>query len=111
MDIISSCPSCHQPVKPADYFCPNCGKNIHPRPPSTSFSGLLILGLKTILLPPLGFIWGFHYFRQSDNKSKVIGLIVIIVTLIETVWLTHVTISMVNTVNQQVNQQMNLYGL
>ena len=111
MEIINSCPSCHQPIKSIDYFCPNCGKNLQPRPPSTSFSGLLILGLKTILLPPLGLIWGYRYLRQTENNSKLIGLVVIIVTIIETVWLTQSTIAMANSLNQQVNQQMNLYGL
>jgi len=59
----------------------------------------------------MGLIWGFRYLRQSDNKSKIIGLITILVTIIEIVWIIQSTVDLLNTVNQQVNQQINLYGL
>jgi hypothetical protein len=111
MDEIISCPKCRQPITLIDYFCPNCGKKIRSRPLSTSFFSLLFLLLKTLLLPPFGLIWGYRYLRQSDTTSKLVGLVVIVVTIIETVWLVEVTITTFNTVQQQINQQINSYGL
>jgi hypothetical protein len=105
------CQTCHQPVQENFYFCPNCGKNLKPSPPSTSISDQILLYLKSLLLPPMGIIWGFRYLRQSDTKSKVIGLIAISVTIIEIIWLIQTTVYTINTVNQQINQQMKLYGL
>ena len=111
MDNIVSCPNCHQLVKPTDYFCPNCGKKIRPAPLSTNLSSQIILYLKTLLLPPFGLIWGFQYLRQEDQRSKIIGLLVIIVTIVETIWLTQSTISIFSTLTQQISQQTQLYGL
>lgn len=110
MDGIVSCPSCHQPIEPIDYFCPKCGKKLRSRPLSTSFSSQIVLYLKTLLLPPFGLIWGYRYLHQPDTSSKLIGLITIIITVVETVWLTQTTINIINTANQQINQQVQLYG-
>jgi hypothetical protein len=111
MDEIISCPSCHQPVKMTDYFCFNCGKKLKSRPLSTSLTSQIILYLKTLLLPPFGLIWGYRYLRQPNTQSKFVGLITIIITIIEIVWLTQTTMNIINTTNQQINQQIQLYGL
>lgn len=111
MNEIVSCPSCHQPISQNNYFCANCGKKLQSRPLSTSLTGQIVLYLKTLLLPPFGLIWGYRYLRQSDASSKLIGIVVIIITVVETVWLTQVTINIINTTNQQINQQIQLYGL
>ncbi len=105
------CPICHQSVRPIDYFCSNCGKNLRPRPLSTSFSSQISLYVKTLLLPPLGIVWGFRYLRQPDAKSKIVGLITIVITVIEIVFLVKFTINLINIVNQQVSQQAQLFGL
>jgi hypothetical protein len=110
MDEIIACPQCHQPVVPADYFCPNCGKKLHSPPLSTTPTALLVLALKTLLLPPFGLYWGYRYLRQSDQTSKIVGLAVIIITIMETVWLIFATIAAVNTAQQQINGLMNSYG-
>ncbi|MFA6519025.1 MAG: hypothetical protein WCV93_05265 [Candidatus Shapirobacteria bacterium] len=111
MDEIISCPTCHQPVEQTDFFCSTCGKNLHPVPPSTSLSSQIVLYLKTLLLPPFGFIWSYRYLRQSDSKSKLIGLFTIVITVIEIIWLIQSTSGLINTVNQQISQQQELYGL
>ena len=105
------CPTCHQSVRRTDYFCYNCGKNLRPRPLSNSFSSQIILYIKTLLLPPLGIIWGFRYLRQQGVASKIVGLITIVITIIEIILLIKFTISLVNTVNQQIYQQTQLFGL
>jgi uncharacterized paraquat-inducible protein A len=110
MDEIVSCPSCHQPIELIDFFCPKCGKKLRSRPLSISLSSQIVLYLKTLLLPPFGLIWGYRYFRQPDTSSKLIGFITIIITVVEIVWLTQVTINMINIANRQINQQIQLYG-
>jgi hypothetical protein len=111
MDEDLSCSGCHQPVNQNDYFCHECGKKLRSPPLSTSISSQIWLYIKTLLLPPLGLIWGFRYLRQPDTKSKLIGWIAIIITIIETIWLIQTTVKVVNDTNQQINQQMRLYGL
>jgi len=105
------CPTCHQPIQPTYYFCSNCGKNLRPRPLSTSLSSQIPLYLKTLLLPPLGFIWGYRYLRQPDTRSKIVGLITIVITIVEIVFLIEFTVNLIDTVNRQIYQQTNLYGL
>lgn len=80
-------------------------------PLSTSFSTQITLYIKSLLLPPFGFLWGYRYLRQSDNVSKYVGIFTLLITAIEIIWIINTTVSMVNLVNQQVTQQMNLYGL
>ena len=36
----------------------------------------------SILLAPLGLVWGIRYLRQSDQKSKIIGIVAIVLTLL-----------------------------
>jgi len=111
MDETTLCPTCHQSVRLTDYFCSNCGKNLRPRPLSTSLLSQIALYLKTLLLPPLGFIWGYRYLRQPGTNSKIVGLITIAITIIEIVLLVEFAVNLVNTVNQQIYQQTSLYGL
>lgn len=111
MTDILTCPNCHQPINPTDYFCPNCGKKIRTPPPSTTLSSQILLYIKTLLLPPFGLYWGFRYLRQPDQKSKLIGLVVIVITIIETIFLIQYTINTINTVNQQIIQQSELFNI
>jgi len=111
MNEILFCPNCHQPIEATNFFCSNCGKKIKNPPLSTSISSQIFLYLKTLILPPFGLIWGYRYFRQPDSKSKLIGIFTIIITIIETIWLIQSTMSMVDTLNSQIYQQYNLYGL
>lgn len=73
-------------------------------PPSTSRSSLIILFLKTLLLPPFGLFWGYKYIRQSSSLSKAIGLAIIIITLLETIWVIQSTLTAYQTITTQVNQ-------
>jgi hypothetical protein len=100
------CPKCHVPVKSGDYFCSNCGTNLHPAPPSISIGSQLLLYLGSLLLPPMGIIWGFRYLRQPDSKSKAVGLIAMILTIVILVITVQVTVGFINTVNEQVNQKV-----
>ena len=111
MEGFVECFKCHQQVNANDYFCPFCGNKIRSPPPSTSISGIIVLLIKTVFLPPLGFIWGYRYLRQADNKSKIVGVVVIIITLAELIYGVVATVEIVDTANKQINQQFKLYGL
>jgi hypothetical protein len=111
MEGFMECSKCHQQVNANDYFCPFCGNKIRNPPPSTTVGGIVWLLVKTILLPPLGFIWGYRYLKQDNSKSKIIGVAVILITLAELVYGIVSTVEMVDMANKQINQQIKLYGI
>jgi len=99
------CPKCHQTVEPIDFFCRNCGTNLKAKPPDTSILAQLMLYVGSALLPPLGIIWAWRYLRQKDTKSRIIGLAAVVITIIELVVIAQISVSLVNTVNEQVYKQ------
>lgn len=109
-EIIIVCPVCHTSVRPTDYFCFNCGKNLHPAPPSTTIEKQLMIYIGSFLLPPMGVIWGFPYLRASDTKSKTVGYIAVAITvvtiIIYAVWINKI----MSGVSQQMNQVQGLEG-
>ncbi len=105
------CPRCHTEVKITDYFCYNCGKELKPKPLSTSFSAQVLLYLKCVLLPPLGIIWGIKYLRQVDRNSKTVGLVCIGLTVVVLVLVVQVAINTANSFNTALNSQLqNIQG-
>lgn len=102
-----TCPTCHQIVEGTDYFCPNCGKNLKPAPPSTTLTSQMELYGKSLLLPPLGFLWGYKYLKQPGMKAKMVGLTTMIITVVVLVFIVVSTVKLINTVNEQVNSQLN----
>ena len=106
MEGIINCPKCQQSVNANDFFCPFCGHKIRSPPLSTKWSSLVFLAIKTLLLPPFGFWWGYKYLKQEDKKSKVIGWVVVLVTIVELVWGYVATVDMVKLAKEQINLQM-----
>lgn len=103
-----TCKYCKASITINDYFCPSCGKKIKDKPLSTSMWKIIGVTLVTVLLPPFGLGWAFRYLRQPDQKSKIIGWLMIVLTIISLVYMVKVTIDLVGTVNQAVNTQMQL---
>jgi hypothetical protein len=111
MDVINVCPICHLSVRPTDYFCSNCGRNLRPSPLSTALTVQTMLYIKSILLPPMGIIWGIRYLRQPDIKSKIVGIVSIVITITLLLLMIKWTINLIDTVNDAVNSSMNgMYG-
>ena len=111
MDPLLTCPDCKQNVSTEDYFCPNCGKKLKEKPQSTTILRQILIYLLSIFLPPLGLWPAIKYIKQKDNKSKMIGYIAIILTIISvgiSIWL---YLGFINTVNQQLNNQLNNINL
>ncbi len=103
----ATCPQCHVIVRSTDFFCYNCGKNLKPAPPSIAFEKLFMYYLGTILLPPMGIVWGIKYVKSENQNAKIHGMIMIVGTIIELILLTVWTVQFVNTVTSQVNGQLN----
>ena len=93
-------------VRPTDYFCFNCGKNLKPKPLSTSLGKQIVIYLESILLPPMGFVWGIRYLGQKGSSSKAVAIISIILTVVSLVLLIKFTNDLVKTINDQVNKQL-----
>jgi len=100
------CPTCHIEVRSTDYFCYNCGRNLKPKPPSTSITRQIIIYLESFFIPPYGIVIGIHYLRQNDIKSKIVGVIAIILTVISLVLVIKLTNDLIKQVNEGVNSQL-----
>src|SRR4030066_1000790 len=100
------CPVCHTEVKPTDYFCSNCGKNLKPEAPSTSLNKQIIIYLESFFLPPYGIIIGLRYLKAGDSKSKTVGIISIVLTIISLLILIKFTLDLMNTVNNQLQNRI-----
>ncbi len=107
MDINSVCPVCHRSALPEYYFCPNCGKNLKPVPLSTTVLKQLGLYIGSVVLMPLGLIWGLRYLKESTLKAKLIGWACIVITIVSFVIISVVLFNTIREVNEQVNQQLN----
>jgi uncharacterized membrane protein YvbJ len=84
------CPQCHLPVSLDDYFCPNCGKNLREKPPSTTWLTQLGLYALSFFLPPLGLWPAVKYLKSADPKAKKIGWVIVVITVIAiiiSIWL------------------------
>ena len=104
-----TCPYCRGNVSLSDYFCPGCGKNLKAKPQSTTFAKQLLIYFISVFLPPLGIWPAVKYLRQPDEKSKKIGLVALLLTLISIVLTGWLTISLINSFNQQLGSQLNSY--
>lgn len=100
------CPFCHIQVRQTDYFCFNCGKNLHPKPLSTSVVTQIGYYLGSVLLPPIGIIWAVRYLREKSIRAKMIGIVCLVLTVSILILAVSVTVAFINTVNDQVNTQM-----
>jgi len=102
-----NCRYCGANILRDDYFCPSCGKKLKDKPLSTGIWKQIYVYLLSFLLPPLGLWPAVKYLRQPDEKSRMIGFVAIVVTIISiaiTVWF---GLGFMNTFNQQLNQQLN----
>lgn len=104
---MTACPVCHTDVKTTDYYCFNCGKALKEKPKPVTLMAQIPLYIGSVLLPPLGIIWGVRYLRQEGTSSKVVGMIAIGLTVASMVGAVIFTVNIVNTVNEQVNEQVN----
>jgi hypothetical protein len=111
MDPLLNCPACKQNIQAEYYFCPNCGRKLKEKPQPTTMLRQILVYLLSFFLPPLGLWPGIKYLKQKDNKSKIIGVISIVLTVVSaaiSIWL---YFGLIRTINQQLNQQLNNINL
>ena len=106
----TTCPNCHSEVRPTDYFCFNCGKNLKPAPPVVTIASQVVLYAKSVLLPPLGIWWALPYLKANDQKSKIIGVVAVVLTFLSLLIAFKLTQDFISSLNEQVNEATNLYN-
>lgn len=57
----------------------------------------------SVLLPPMGIIWGFKYLKKENPTTKLVGGVAIVLTLAVLVSAVFYTSRLINTINQQLN--------
>ena len=104
------CPECGHEMSDEAAFCPYCGKPNENRHLSTSFASQAKVYLISLFLPPFGLWYVWQYLRQKDKKSKKIGGVSLVLTIIS-IFVTILTLNrFINSANQIINSN-NLYGL
>lgn len=109
MDQVLICPKCQNSINTIDFFCRVCGYKLKEKPLSTSFLKQLSIYLISFLLPPLGLIPAIKYFRQDESKSKQIGIIAVIITLISVIISILLLQNFMDTFNSVLNGQSGIY--
>ena len=99
------CPSCNFPISGSFVFCPNCGKKIKEPPVSTTIAKQIGIYALSVLLPPLGLWPGIKYLLQKDQKSKIIGIVAIVLTIFSTIISIWVAINFFNQINKIIGSQ------
>jgi len=97
-------------------FCPFCGKKFAEQDQPISLRKEIFIYLFDIVLTPLGLIYFFKYFRNSDPIKKRVAyasLIITIVTLVSTVVITANYVKKIQTyyINSPALQQYKNLGL
>ena len=72
-----------------------------------TFSSLLWLFILSTLLPPLGIGRTIRYIKAEEENANIVGWISLVVTAIAIVVMVLLSISTMNSVNQQINTQLN----
>ena len=110
--ISNICQTCHQPILPTYYFCPNCGAKLVTAPLPTTFSAQLGIYIFSIILPAICFLFitrwpGLKYIKSTDSKAKWVGVIALLLLVISTVtigWLAYAwTQELAKSINDSLN--------
>lgn len=102
-----NCPSCKQNISSLYYFCPNCGKQLKNKPLSTTILKQILIYLLSFLLPPLGLWPAVKYLKQKDGKSRIIGFVAVVLTIISVTIAIWLYLDFMKMLNQQLNRQFN----
>lgn len=82
MELSLPCSQCGKDIKTGYNFCPSCGKQLRAVPIQIGTGKLVYVLLVSVLLPPLGLFWGIKYVFQDDQKTKITGILAIVLTII-----------------------------
>jgi predicted RNA-binding Zn-ribbon protein involved in translation (DUF1610 family) len=102
MDISPVCKSCQNPVSQTYFFCPYCGKVLRRPPLSTSIRKQVLMYFLAIVFPLFTILMGVRYLGQEDNKSKTVGIVVLLLTGVSLLVNVYLIFWMVEYFNQMV---------
>ncbi|MBI3980924.1 hypothetical protein HY345_02910 [Candidatus Microgenomates bacterium] len=103
-----TCPNCRISNVPLEsFFCSNCGTQLRIKPISTSFGSQFLLYVGSLLLPPLGFWWGFKYSRINDPQAKKIAIWCVVLTVISLLVSLYFFLGITSGINSAINTQLN----
>ncbi len=105
------CPTCHLPILPEYYFCPNCGTNLRPAPLPMTFVTLFSLYAHSLILPFLAFItiskWkGSMYLKSADSQAKRVGMIALVLLILSTVGMVWSTYALSKSLSASLNETL-----
>jgi hypothetical protein len=69
-------------------------------PPATSVSKQIIVYLISFFLAPLGLWYAWKYLKQDDRKSKIIGAVVIALTIVSIAFAIWTAVGLFNSISQ-----------
>jgi hypothetical protein len=101
------CKSCQNPIAPTFFFCPYCGKKLRQPPLSISVWKQINVYFISVFFPPFGLIPGIRYLRQSDSRSQMIGIIVLLLTGLSTLVTIYYSVVLIQYANQYFSQTLN----
>jgi len=78
--IQKQCPKCKAGVSEIANFCSNCGYCLKSRRGDTSILKQILVYFVSFFLAPFGLGYAFKYLKQPDKKSRMIGMISLILT-------------------------------
>lgn len=105
-----NCSDCKQNILQQYNFCPNCGKKLKNVVLPISISKQILIYLLSFFLPPLGLWPGIKYLRQQEDKSRRVGFIALILTLLSTAISIWFYFEFMKIVGQQLNSNFNIYN-
>ncbi len=99
------CKKCGNQVKLTDNYCSNCGLVLREQPIGAGKQ--LYMYAVSVLLPPLGLIWTFKYFRSQDKSQRFVAVVTLVLTVIATVATVWLFMGFLQTLQQQLNATLN----
>jgi hypothetical protein len=77
------------------------------RAPSTSIGAQIKIYAVSALLPPIGLVYVWRYYKQSDRASQRIAAIALALTILMTAATVWITIDTLDAVNRMLNTVLN----
>lgn len=95
-------------LQPEWYFCPNCGESQKEKVPDISFFKQITIYLVSFFLAPLGLIWGIKYAKYDDKKTKLVGILSIVLTILSLIFMVLVFKGFIDQYAKTLNSMQNI---
>jgi hypothetical protein len=69
-----------------------------------------MLYIGSVILMPFGVIWGYKYLREQNPKAKIIGGVIIAISIVAMIYVTLYSINFINTVQEELHRQLQNVG-